>query len=44
MRELTEDDDPYVSTGYWYWIHPEFDHRNLAQLRKEKVTAYSRKE
>ncbi len=42
LRELGES-DPYVSTGYWYWTHPEFDYRNLSDLRNEQITAYNRK-
>lgn len=30
--------------GYKYWVHPEFDHRTLRDLRNSKVKAVSRKE
>lgn len=43
MRELGADDSGLAS-GFWYWIHPEYDDRPLSELRDAKVTAMSQKE
>ena len=43
QRDLGED-DPYMLMGYWFWTHPEFDYRNLSDLRNNQVTANHRKQ
>lgn len=44
LREVGEDDDPYVGEAFWYWTHPHYDHRPLSELRAQEASRYDRKE
>lgn len=37
LREVSEEDSPYVGQAYWYWTHPEYEFRSLSNLRSEPV-------
>lgn len=42
LREVGDCEDPHIGDAFWYWTHPDFDHRNLSDLRDEQVTARHR--
>lgn len=44
LREVADREDPYIGDAFWYWTHPDFDYRNLSDLRDEQVTARHRDE
>lgn len=39
LRDLYDEEDPYFSGPWTYWVHPGFDNKQLSQLREEQVTA-----
>lgn len=43
LREVANRDDPYIGDAFWYWTHPDFDHKNLSELREEQITAANRR-
>lgn len=37
LRDLYDEEDPYFSEVFSYWVHPDFDRKQLSQLREEQV-------
>lgn len=37
LRDLYNEEDPYFSEVFSYWVHPDFDGKQLSQLREEQV-------
>jgi len=38
LRDLYDEEDPYFSKPFSYWVHPDFDTTQLSQLREDQVT------
>lgn len=39
LRDLYDEEDPYFSEVFSYWVHTDFGNTQLSQLREEQVTA-----